>query len=317
MNLPPEDTCPGYQRTCQAVRCQIKAMAQPDYEIGIYDRHQGMTLRTWKRDQILASISWLRYRNAKGADIFIRPISSVGLVLLDDLDHQMILRLRHDGLQPAVVTETSPGNFQCWIRLLYNHQRKEISSKLVTRLLRYLASEYGTDPRSADWKHFGRLAGFTNQKARHASRAGQPYVLLRFARHLVAKRGRELLLQVKRSVVQTRVTKLTSIPKKSDTYAQRMKRILAINRQQPWVNSPDYTRLDFMIAREMLCEGYAYEVVEQALLLGSPLLSERKAGHVKDYVRRTVLAATGQKPFSSPNQASLFSTDQQAPEPTT
>ena len=42
-----------------------------------------------------------------------------------------------------------------------------------------LAERYGGDPHAADWRHYGRLAGFTNRKPAHTRPDGrQPYVLL-------------------------------------------------------------------------------------------------------------------------------------------
>ena len=42
---------------------------------------------------------------------------------------------------------------------------------------RDLAKTYGGDPNSADSQHYGRLAGFTNQKPKHTRAGRQPYVL--------------------------------------------------------------------------------------------------------------------------------------------
>ena len=45
-----------------------------------------------------------------------------------------------------------------------------------------LARRFGADPGSADWKHFGRMPGFTNYKMKHQQADGQfPFALLRSA----------------------------------------------------------------------------------------------------------------------------------------
>ena len=64
------------------------------------------------------------------------------------------------GFQPAAVVETSPGNFQVWL----NHGRILSDRTFSTQAAKELARRFGGDPSSADWRHFGRLAGFTNQK---------------------------------------------------------------------------------------------------------------------------------------------------------
>lgn len=285
------------QRTYEAVRLQVEGMNQPLYELGIHRPHQRMLLRTWQSEHLLEAIPWLRHMNAAGDHIYIRPARSLGLVLLDDLDLSTIAQLRGDGLSPAVIVETSPGNFQCWIRLLHNREGRELCPNLIRRLLRHLAHHYGTDPASADWRHFGRLAGFTNRKSKHARAGKYPFVLLHYAQSIVAPLGRTQLLQVSHEHRRQPTRRLPTPTMSAATYPDRLARILAINHHQPWVSSPDYSRIDFMIAREMLAEGHSPDDVQRAILEGSPNLHVRKAGHVQDYVLRTVNAATG--PLSS------------------
>src|SRR5262249_39936982 len=78
------------------------------------------------------------------------------------------------GFTPALIVETSPGNFQAWL----NHGRilpKEFSSAAA----RELAVCFGGDRGSADWRHYGRLAGFTNRKPKHQLSDGHfPFVRL-------------------------------------------------------------------------------------------------------------------------------------------
>ncbi|MDJ0835374.1 MAG: DNA-primase RepB domain-containing protein [Acidobacteriota bacterium] len=288
----------GAQRTREAVRRQIQAMGLSCNELGIHQPDQRMILRTWSCDQILASIPWLRHMNAVGAHIYLRPTASRGLVLLDDIDLSTITRLRADGLPPAAVVETSPDNYQCWIRLIHNREQRDIPKDLVRQLLRRLAAHYHADPCSADWRHFGRLAGFTNQKPCYASTNGQPFVLLRFAVPVVAPEGRSALLRARLLKRRDEQPRKAALPLRPHTYTQRLRRILTINRRQPWSHSPDYSRIDFMIAREMLTEGHDTDVVERAILEGSPDLNTRKHGHIQDYVHRTVLAAASTLPLS-------------------
>ena len=65
------------------------------------------------------------------------------------------------GFEPAVVVETSPDNFQVWL----NHGHVLSDRVLSTLVARQLASRFGGDRGSCDWRHFGRLAGFTNLRA--------------------------------------------------------------------------------------------------------------------------------------------------------
>ena len=85
--------------------------------------------------------------------------------------------MKRQGFVPAVLVETSPGNFQAWL----NHG-KQLERSLSTAVAKNLATKFHGDLGSADWRHFGRLAGFTNRKEKYRQRDGHfPYVLLREA----------------------------------------------------------------------------------------------------------------------------------------
>jgi hypothetical protein len=58
-----------------------------------------------------------------------------------------------------LVVETSPQNFQIWL----NHGHT-LDSHISSWAAKELAKRFGGDLSSADWRHFGRLAGFTNRK---------------------------------------------------------------------------------------------------------------------------------------------------------
>ena len=59
----------------------------------------------------------------------------------------------------SAVVETSPDNFQAWL----NHGQV-LDAVTSTLAAKALAKRFRGDPSSADWRHFGWLAGFTNPK---------------------------------------------------------------------------------------------------------------------------------------------------------
>ena len=141
------------------------------FDIGIFSRDGCMLLREgWKAQQVDAALNWLRRENARGAHIFVRPHGAHALSLVDDLSADTIARMTDAGFQPALVVETSPGNFQVWL----NHGRVLSDHTFSTQVAKELARRFGGDPSSADWRHFGRLAGFTNQKPKRRLRNGLP-----------------------------------------------------------------------------------------------------------------------------------------------
>src|SRR5947207_214603 len=82
--------------------------------------------------------------------------------------------MKREGFVPAVLVETSPCNFQAWL----NHG-KELERSLSTAVAKTLAARFHGDLGSADWRHFGRLAGYTNRKEKYRHPDGHfPYVLL-------------------------------------------------------------------------------------------------------------------------------------------
>jgi hypothetical protein len=158
-----------------AVRRQFSAMGCDLYDIGVLQQHGRMLLRearkvTW----IEKALGWFKRENAHGAHIFVRPHGEHSLTLLDDLDASTIAELKESGFGPAAIIETSPRNFQAWV----NHGTA-LSRVLSTQVAKEFARRFRADPSSSDWRHFGRLAGFTNQKPhRRLTNGLAPFVKL-------------------------------------------------------------------------------------------------------------------------------------------
>jgi hypothetical protein len=154
---------------------QIEALHADLYEVGVYDSHlRRMLLRTWDPARLSQSLPWLRHQNANGKDIYVRPYGEHAMSLVDDLSSDGVAKMVASGVQPAAVIETSPGNFHAWV-----HHGKVLPKDVSTQIARDLAAEFGGDRKAADWRHFGRLAGFTNQKPSHRKPDGhQPYCRL-------------------------------------------------------------------------------------------------------------------------------------------
>jgi hypothetical protein len=160
------------------VQDHAKALHSDLFEVGVFDAvaHK-MALRTWDLDSLLQSEKWLRYQNANGKDIYIRPAGEHAMSLVDDLTPQSVAKMREDGVIPAALVQTSPGNFQAWV-----YHGQVLPKDVSTQIARDLASAYGGDLKAADWRHFGRLAGFTNRKPKHLQPNGhQPFCRLLWA----------------------------------------------------------------------------------------------------------------------------------------
>lgn len=290
-------------RTYLAVRRQLDAMGCAAYEVGVRDREGRMLTRTWSKDEVLKAVPWLKRENAKGADIYIRPAGeeNQGLVLVDDLNKGQIERMKAAGYAPVAVVETSFLNHQAWVRLL----DRPLSPEVATMASRSLACEFGGDPNSADWRHFGRLAGFTNRKPEHTTESGRnPWVLCHEAPGKVAQNGPELAQKAQqrifeheaRAEAQKRLEAARNAPERvygRDPVREYQRQLKCLEAR--YGAEMDVSRVDFMIAKDMAKQGYSAEQLEQALTAASPELPTRKLGHELDYVQRTIRAARADK----------------------
>lgn len=288
-------------RTTRAVRRQAAAMGCGQYEVGVRDSATGkMMIRTWSMDEIIKSIPWLRRMNAQRNDIYVRPAEKTksGLVLVDDLEYADIEQMRADGYEPVAVVETSPKNYQVWIRLGIDLPRD-----IRTEAARIFAKSYGGDLNSADWRHFGRLAGFTNRKPEHASPTGQPWCLLEYAKDLVpefvAPASTTVLDAVNNILAERENQKLDKQKELSKTEALKEAResvpdpALGYSYVAAWYKksvksfeSP--SEADWALSIMALKKGHDYYAVRRLVSDFSPGISDRKAGHIDDYVDRTV-----------------------------
>lgn len=75
--------------------------------------------------------------------------------------------------------------------------------------------------------------------------------------------------------------------------------------------APDWSKLDWMIAKSMVASGqYDANAVERAILGGSPNIRTRKPGHLEDYARRTATKAW-QDPYTQTQREARMRAQQQ------
>jgi hypothetical protein len=78
-------------RTLEAVERQVRAMGADMFEIGLFkpadgeSRHAEMLPRVWSVDVLIKSVPWLKFQNADGRNIYVRPKGEHALSLVDDL----------------------------------------------------------------------------------------------------------------------------------------------------------------------------------------------------------------------------------------
>lgn len=283
-------------RSLEAVQRQVTALGVPRFEVGIRDAKTGQMMnREWSLAELEQAVPWLKRMNAKGNDVYIRPAGEHGLVLVDDLTADKISSMAKDGFPSAATIETSPGNYQAWVKL----SDKPLSADVRRVAAQALAKHYDGDPNSADSRHYGRLAGFTNQKPQHARDGRQPYVLAHDCPGKPAERAQALLETVGQGLARVEAEKARSARLEAlegykspghgwysdpgHEYRRQAQRLM-----RRYGKTADFSRLDWMIATDMAKSGrFSAEGIAQAIEQHSPEVSTRKAGHVQDYARRT------------------------------
>jgi hypothetical protein len=302
----------GFFLTLQAIGRQLAAMPNELYLVRLIHRQTGRPFpgeRLWTASQLIhaATVRFLRVRNGEGCDVYIHPYAgdqNAGYILVDlDRAHPKILEvMRANGHDPCVVLQTSPGHLQAWIRL----STFPLEPAVATAAGKRLAHLYRGDLASTDWRHLGRLAGFTNQKpARRTSGGYAPWVKLVYAHSGLAPCAEALLQSLRQSAQPLSHPS----PQLHSTAAEpgplRAEEAATIYRScvQRWhilerFPQPDWSIVDLWVARHLLAQGRPAPQIQAILQLASPHFP-RRHGDPDGYLRRTVARAA----FPSPARA--------------
>jgi hypothetical protein len=293
----------GFFLTWQAIRRQLMAMPNELYLVRLIHHQSRRPFpgeRLWTAAQLGSALTvrFLRVRNREGCDVYLHPYAgnrNAGYILvdLDRANPAVVDLMRANGHDPCVVIETSPGHRQAWIRL----SASPLEPALATAAGKHLAYLYGGDPASADWRHLGRLAGFTNQKPARRTLGGYaPWVKLVHA-HANLPPGADALLQSLRQVAQAAMNPAfssgstttdvdTSAVAANAIYQACMQRWHIVER----FPQPDWSIVDLWVARYLLAQGTPATQVQAILRLASPDFP-RRHGDPEDYLRRTLARA--------------------------
>jgi hypothetical protein len=275
-------------KTAEAVERQGRAMGASSFEVGLFDptAAQGAMLpRVWDFDTLLRSVSWLRLKNLEGRSIYIRPSGEHTLSLIDDASAQAIELMKSEGFTPAVVLETSPKNFQAWLchgQILPKH--------LSSFAARLLASRFGGDPASADWRHYGRLAGFTNRKDKYRRKDGTfPYVRLHEATGAVYSKALAFLAEVRTLYESEQSQPLPPVSFRRQSLCRSNLKTIEDFRAKP-IYDGDQTRVDLAYAVYALAHGVPENMARDALT-SRDLSHKGDRKRQLDYIDRTIRKA--------------------------
>jgi hypothetical protein len=305
----------GFGLSLTAIGRQLAAMPCDRYLVRLIHHASRQALpgeRLWTAAHLTdqAVVRFLRARNRDGYDVYFQPFIpklNAGYIFvdLDNVQPTILDVMMANGHEPCVVIESSPGHLQAWVRV----SLRPLTFSAATAIARHLAQLYQADRASADGRHLGRLAGFTNQKPQRRLATGlPPWVKVWHAALVLASQG-PALEQVP-TLLGVRPQAAFSAPKtavaRADGYAGFSPAVPdaftpseAAAIYQTWLTrlrirqrfaSPDWSIVDLWIAKELLRCQATPQRVKTILRMASPLFPR---GHAdpEDYLRRTLARA--------------------------
>jgi hypothetical protein len=300
----------GFSLSARAVSRQLGAMPARNYDIRLIHcltRRPFPGERLWSTSQILdeSTLRFLRARNREGFDVYFRPSAdhqNAGYILvdLDGTPPAVLTTMRANGHEPCVVVETSPGHWQAWIRAC----DQPLAPALATLVARHLAQLYQGDRASADWRHVGRLAGFTNRKPKRRLPNGwPPWVRLQTAQLCLASHGEALISAASRLKPQPaavgKIRGAISTPPLESLHGHVSDSPAAMAIYQAWLTAwhirqrfaaPDWNVVDLWVTKALLMRGMPGAHVKSILRLASPGFP-RSHSDPEDYLQRTLARA--------------------------
>ncbi|MGV8952474.1 MAG: MobQ family relaxase [Cypionkella sp.] len=274
----------GRDRTRIAMERHLRGLGLDQVEISIVDgKHDTVTLMT--PAEVLEALPRLKRANQAGYSIFVRGPRDRDhdVILLDDISAFTSTVMKRDGREPAALVETSPGNYQAWLKL-----GEPMSAELRGMAALDLARRYQGDTAAADGKQSGRLAGFTNPKLKYKDHLGRsPFVLLHSYAGKVVTAAREMIDAARTALA---LRKATIAVAAEVTAAPEADSDLVAWWRQGHAAAPagsSLSEVDWHLTHLALGSGRPPEDVLAAL----EATADRKGAHAADYAATTLRKA--------------------------
>ncbi len=135
-----------------------------EWSLAVLDLESGR----WLIPPKLSNINYLKRENTLGRHIILQPKRQENYLLVDDITRE-IIRRHHQNPEGhwkpgRMAVETSPENYQVWIR---SSRRLPLDEK------RYWLDKLHNDPGADPNNRWGRCPGFRNRKEKHRSQHGK------------------------------------------------------------------------------------------------------------------------------------------------
>ena len=270
----------------------IRMKPDGDKKVFILDKKDGAT-KGFTPEEMLTHIPEMLRLQQRGENIYYTPLSeNRHHILIDDMTKESLEKLYTDGFQPAVVLESSPGNYQCVLTIpkLQSPHNRDVGNRITERLNR----QYG-DKKLSGCIHPHRAPGFGNLKPKHRREDGSfPRVKLLKAEKRECTKAQELARQIAREYAAAETQKRRARPapvtaqpgNATASYAAHYENI----RQH--LALEDLSRVDAMIALRLRATGHSQQAVAEAVRQCAPTIREKNEGRDwQRYAERTAAYA--------------------------
>lgn len=279
-----------YRVTC------IKMEADGGKKTFILDKKDGAS-RGFTPDEMAAHMPEMLRLQQRGENVYYTPLSDEKHhILIDDMTRDSLKKLQEDGYRPAVVLESSPGNYQCLLTIpqLGSEFDRDVGNRISERLNR----EYG-DKKLSGCIHPHRAPGFENRKPKHRQEDGSfPEVKLLFAERRECGKALALARTIDREYAEAAAKRKAERRafqppdlRPGDPAVGYYAHLENIRRH---LTIEDYSRVDAMIALRMRSNGHSREAVAETIRACAPTIRETQTGrNWQRYAERTADYAFG------------------------
>jgi RepB DNA-primase from phage plasmid len=275
--------------TARVAMDHLEALGCLRFDVGVRRLDGKMLLREgWSSGQVLKSLLWLRRENFNFGHVYVRPFGVHNLSLVDDVTVHTVADMKMQGYEPTAVIETSPGNLQVWLK--HGQVLDEVTS---TRAAKALARRFGGDLSSADWRHFGRLAGFTNAKRERQLPSGmQPFARLIESGGRVYNQAIRFIAEIRATLQAESISAADRrVGEGSDTQPLRC---LKDFHEDPRYGG-DLHRADLAWANHAAAAGLSTTEIENQLMQQRDLSKKGNDNRQREYARRTAEKARAER----------------------
>ncbi len=278
----------------------LRMMEDGSRKAFVLDKQGGMS-KGFTPEELHAHMPEMLRLQRRGENIYYTPLSEGRHhILIDDMSKDSLEKLYADGFRPAVVLESSPGNYQCVLTIpkLKSPHNREVGNRLTEQLNK----EYG-DPKLSGCIHPHRAPGFANFKPKHRLENGNyPRARLLQAEKRECAKALDLSRSIERECAAAEIKRQQMHPQRpapqtahpGSTVSAYYAHYENIRKR---LTTEDLSRVDAMIAVRLRATGHSQEAVAAAILQCAPSIRQsgpkRETRNWHRYAERTAAYAFG------------------------